>query len=69
MINVFTLRDKPELIDTASQWFSSKWGVPAEAYYECMSDFISVETEYGREFYCTAQGDGEEKPSRMYIHR
>jgi hypothetical protein len=24
---------------------------------------------YGWEFLCIAQGDGEEKPSRMYVHR
>lgn len=30
-LKYITLREKPELIDTAAQWFNSKWGVPKEA--------------------------------------
>ena len=30
------LREKPKLKDTAAEWFHSKWGVPKEAYLECM---------------------------------
>ena len=26
------LREKPELMDRAAEWFHSKWGVPKEAY-------------------------------------
>ena len=143
-----TLRQRPGLKDTAAQWFHSKWGVPVEAYLECMDANLSGETEYGWylcldegkivggmgviendfhdrpdltpnicavyteeshrrrgiagallnmvvedlrslgispvylltdhtgfyerygwEFHCLAQGDGEETPARMYIHR
>ena len=32
-----TLREKPELMDKAAAWFNSKWGVPKEAYLECLS--------------------------------
>lgn len=125
-----TLRDKPELMDTAAAWFSSKWRVPKEAYLECMKAYLDRETEYGWylclngekiiagmgviendfhdrkdltpnvcavyteeeyrskgitpmylltdhigfyerygwEFCCMAQGDGDEEPSRMYVH-
>lgn len=42
-----TLRDHPELADAAAQWFHSKWGVPKEAYLECMRQYLSGETEYG----------------------
>ena len=142
-----TLRDVPELKMSAAAWFSSKWGVPTEAYLECMDSYLNHETElgwylcldddkivsglgviendfhdhkdcapnicavyteaeyrcqgiaghllnmavedlrdkdispvylltdhtgfyerYGFEFYCMAQGDGEETPSRLYIH-
>ena len=31
-----TLEERPELIDQAAEWFHSKWGVPKEAYLECM---------------------------------
>ena len=143
-----TLREQPELKMAAANWFHSQWGVPEEAYLECMDAYLNQETElgwylcldgeqivggmgviendfhdrtdltpnvcavytdeayrkqgiagqllnmvvedlrnkgispvylltdhtgfyerYGWEFYCMAQGDGEEEPSRMYIHR
>ena len=142
-----TLRELPELKMSAAAWFSSKWGVPTEAYLECMDSYLNHETElgwylclsddkiaaglgviendfhdhkdlspnicavyteaeyrcqgiaghllnmavedlkekgispvylltdhtgfyerYGFEFYCMAQGDGEQMPSRLYIH-
>ena len=142
-----TLREVPELKMIAAAWFSSTWGVPTEAYLECMDSYLNHETElgwylclsddkivaglgviendfhdrkdlspnicavytepeyrcqgiaghllnmavedlsekgispvylltdhtsfyerYSFEFYCMAQGDGEETPSRLYIH-
>ena len=41
-----TLRDKPELMNEAATWFSSKWKVPIEAYLECMMSYLNYETEY-----------------------
>ena len=143
-----TLRERPDIMQTAAEWFSSKWRVPIEAYLACMSDYLQGKTElgwylcldgdniigglgviendfhdrpdltpnicavytekvcrgqgiagrllkmviedlrrkeispvylltdhigfyerYGWEFLCMVQGDGEEKPSRMYVHR
>ncbi len=143
-----TLREKPELKIPAAEWFSSKWGVPQEAYLECMDSYLDGENDYGWylcldgekiiggmgviendfhdrkdlapnvcavytepdyrcqgiagkllnltvedmrsngvspvylvtdhtgfyerygwEFYCMAQGDGEEEPTRVYIHK
>lgn len=142
-----TLREKPEIMQAAAEWFNSKWFVPTEAYLACMSEYLQGETElgwylcldgerivgglgviendfhdrpdlapnvcavyteedyrgqgiaggllnmavedlrekgislvylltdhkgfyerYGWEFLCMAQGDGEENPSRMYVH-
>ena len=40
-----TLREKPELMDKAAAWFNSKWGVPKEAYLECMEAYLKQETE------------------------
>ncbi|MDE6108563.1 MAG: GNAT family N-acetyltransferase, partial [Oscillospiraceae bacterium] len=34
-----------------------------------LTDHDSFYERYGWEFCCMAQGDGEEEPSRMYIHR
>ena len=42
-----TLRERPELMDTAAGWFNSKWGVPKEAYLECMEANLKGETELG----------------------
>ena len=41
------LHEKPEIKDAAAQWFHSKWGVPTEAYLECMDSYLGGETEYG----------------------
>ena len=51
----FTLREHPELKDKAAQWFHSKWGVPAEAYLECMEDYLSSRNDYG--WYLCLDGD------------
>ena len=142
------LAERPELEQQAAAWFHDKWGVPEEAYLECMDAYLAGETElgwylclhgdqivgglgviendfhdrkdltpnvcavftepehrgrgiagrllnmaveelrkkgispvylvtdhtsfyerYGWEFFCHAQGDGEEEPTRLYIHR
>ena len=42
-----TLREIPQLKDRAAEWFHSKWGVPKEAYLECMESYLNRETEYG----------------------
>lgn len=34
-----------------------------------LTDHDSFYERYGWEFYCHAMGDGEEQPSRMYIHK
>lgn len=41
------LRERPELKQIATKWFNSKWGVPIEAYLECMNAYLKKETEYG----------------------
>lgn len=42
-----TLREKPELMDYAAEWFHSKWGIPKKAYLECMESYLNNKTEYG----------------------
>ena len=41
------LLELPEIKDTAAAWFHSKWGVPKEAYLECMNAYLKHETELG----------------------
>ena len=57
----FELREKPECKDMAADWFHKKWGVPKEAYLECMTDYLEGRTE--------SQGDDEPEQTRLYIHR
>lgn len=42
-----TLRERPELKETAAEWFSDKWRVPKQAYLDCMNAYLNGGTEYG----------------------
>ena len=52
MPEFITLRQQPERLDAAAEWFHSKWSVPPEAYRECMQAYLNGETEYGW-YLCT----------------
>ena len=49
------LTEDPLIKDEAAEWFHSKWGVPKEAYLECMEAFLNGETDYG--WYLCLDGD------------
>ena len=42
-----TLRKRNNLALDASKFFSSKWGIDVEAYYQSINDYINHKTEYG----------------------
>ena len=42
-----TLREQPERKAHAAEWFHEKWGVPAQAYLECMDSYLNGDTENG----------------------
>lgn len=44
---IVTLRDRKDLKLDAAKWFHDKWGVPEEAYLECMEAYLAGKTEYG----------------------
>ena len=54
-LDYITLRERAELKNTAAEWFHCKWGVPTEAYLECMEAYLKKETEYG--WYLCMYGD------------
>ena len=54
-LEYLSLRERPELKEQASEWFHSKWGVPRDAYLECMDAYLSTKTEYG--WYLCMDGD------------
>ncbi len=47
MLRYITLREYPEIMNVAAEWFSSKWRVPKRAYLACMDAYLQKETEYG----------------------
>ena len=42
-----TLKERNDLVLDASKFFSSKWGIDVEAYYQSINDYINHKTEYG----------------------
>ena len=42
-----SLREAPALLDGAAEWFHARWGVPKQAYLECMEACLNRESEYG----------------------
>ena len=46
-LSYITLREKPSLKNKAAQWFHNKWGVPKDAYLECMESYLNNETKNG----------------------
>lgn len=50
-----TLMEKPELKEEAAAWFHSKWGVPKEAYLECMEEYLDGKTKNGW-YLCLCDG-------------
>ena len=47
MLIFCNLRSIPERKESAADWFHSKWGVPKEAYLECMNAYLGGQTELG----------------------
>ena len=54
-LRFMALRQSPDLLDAAAEWFHSCWGVPAEAYRERMASYLAGVTEYGW-YLCLGEG-------------
>lgn len=39
--HIIRLKDQPELLTAAAQWFHEKWGIPLEAYLESMQQCLA----------------------------
>lgn len=50
-----TLRQQPQLKESAADWFHQKWGVPTKAYLACMNEYLDGTTEYS--WYFCMDGD------------
>ena len=40
-MHIISVKDRPELLETAALWFHEKWHVPLQAYRESMTDSLS----------------------------
>ncbi len=58
-----SLLERPELEREAAAWFRDKWGVPEEAYLECMDACLSGETELGWYLCLKRGGQGSGRPA------
>jgi GNAT superfamily N-acetyltransferase len=47
VLKYITLREMPDLKECAADWFHTKWGVPKEAYLDCMDAYLRGKTEFG----------------------
>lgn len=47
MLKYLSLLEIPNLIYEVAAWFNTKWGVPVEAYFECMDSFLKGNTALG----------------------
>lgn len=41
------LKEVPQLKEELASWFSDKWGVPTDAYLECMDAYLEDKCPYG----------------------
>lgn len=46
-LDFVSLRERPEMLPAAAEWFHGKWKVPPEAYAACMGAYLRGETEHG----------------------
>lgn len=54
-LRFLTLRQAPELVEAAADWFHGKWRVPREAYLSCMEAYLGQKTQLGW-FLCLEGG-------------
>ena len=53
---ILNIRENPALLDRAADYFSSKWPVPRQVYYDSMADSISTPAKTPR-WYLMVDGD------------
>lgn len=46
-LRFISIKAEPKLVEKAASWFNLKWGVPKEAYLECMNNYLNNKTNLG----------------------
>lgn len=54
-MNIFSIKERPTLLNKAAWWFHEKWGIPQEAYADSMEASFQSET-YPR-WYVALEGE------------
>jgi predicted N-acetyltransferase YhbS len=55
--NIIDLREHPEYLDRAVDYFSSKWGVAYEVYHDCISHSITTDSPLPRWYLLVGDND------------
>jgi len=60
-INIIAVREHPEYLDRAVDYFSSKWGVDRNVYQDCIANSLDTESPLPR-WYLMMKGECGETP-------
>ena len=47
-VRIIAVREHPEYLEKAADYFSSKWGVPRSVYYDCIVNSLTTESPLPR---------------------
>ena len=53
---IISINEKPEIKEKAAEWFSDKWGIPAEEYLESIETALEEKKAVPR-WYLAVEGD------------
>lgn len=54
--DIIELSDRPDMKETAAEWFHKKWGIPLEAYMESMEESLTGSTPVPAWYIAVADG-------------
>ena len=54
---IIDIKDAPDMVERAATWFSSKWGIPYEAYFESMTDGLTAKGGVPAWYVCLCGDD------------
>ena len=56
-IQILAVREHPEYLDRAVDYFASKWGVDRKGYYDCISNSLTAESPLPRWYLMLKSGE------------
>lgn len=55
--DIVSLQNAPQMLESASEWFSEKWGIPKNVYVESMRDCISGTSPVPQWYMAVCEGE------------